>query len=638
MRRWFGLVTIIVAILILPAGHILPVQSQGGNPDISITCSPTGLEYGVLPLNSTSEYSNTMITYCDLSNPTSYNESVNIQITAAGLEYRSPDSVFVGPYSTVTFELEIYGNISDDDMSRQVTVSARVDQADGAPCPTCTSQTTSMLVVASEIQTDDNIGFKLEINLNSWQANSEEIWDQDESPPDPQFRICAADVLSNWDECVNSPTWTDSWNISSGWNASFLIPAGTHFINFTIECEDDDALNDDECDMNSQANEWRQYFVYSQALGNETTFWGNGLADGDSSNRDAMSNWSIYVDYDSDRDGVWNDEDGCPNTPGDSTMDRLGCPDNDGDGYSNGGDVFIYEPTQWNDTDGDMFGDNNGPNDYNGDDCPNEPGVASGTNGTGCPIWDPDSDGDGIPDSSDDFPNNPAEWNDSDGDGVGDNSDEFPYNFLESADSDGDGVGDNSDAFPNDSTETTDTDGDGYGDNRDEFPLEPDRHSSSESSSTSNRAGAGACGFISLAFVVAVFLGIYVLFDSTRKKPSKPKFVQQVPVTHVIQQQQIQASVNQLDQQRRQALYEAEQLRRQLSDSASYTAAQMQSMQEEMARLQETVALAEQEKTEMQDELEKAKSTTVVQNITYNIQDSAISGDINATGLKEKDD
>ena len=126
MRRWFGLVTIIVAFLILPAGHILPAQSQGGNPDISITCSPTALEYGVLPLNSTSEYSNTMITYCDLSNPTSYNESVNIQITAAGLEYRAPDSVFVGPYSTVTFELEIYGNISDDEMSRQLELWSRL--------------------------------------------------------------------------------------------------------------------------------------------------------------------------------------------------------------------------------------------------------------------------------------------------------------------------------------------------------------------------------------------------------------------------------------------------------------------------------------------------------------------------------
>ena len=88
-------------------------------------------------------------------------------------------------------------------------------------------------------------------------------------------------------------------------------------------------------------------------------------------------NEGLYAD-DVDRDGVPNDLDGCPNTPGDSTMDRLGCQDADGDGYSNGGDVFIYEPTQWNDTDGDLFGDNNGPDDYNGDDCPNEPGVASG--------------------------------------------------------------------------------------------------------------------------------------------------------------------------------------------------------------------------------------------------------------------
>ena len=34
--------------------------------------------------------------------------------------------------------------------SRQVTISARVDQANGAPCPTCTSQTTSLLVVVKQ--------------------------------------------------------------------------------------------------------------------------------------------------------------------------------------------------------------------------------------------------------------------------------------------------------------------------------------------------------------------------------------------------------------------------------------------------------------------------------------------------------
>ena len=42
---------------------------------------------------------------------------------------------------------------------------------------------------------------------------------------------------------------------------------------------------------------------------------------------------------------------------------------------------------------------------------------------------------------------------------------------LLNSDSDGDGVGDNADAFPNDSSETYDTDGDGVGDNLDVFHL-----------------------------------------------------------------------------------------------------------------------------------------------------------------------
>ena len=85
----------------------------------------------------------------------------------------------------------------------------------------------------------------------------------------------------------------------------------------------------------------------------------------------------------------------------------------------------------------------------------------------------PDSDGDGVQDSQDAFPNDPTESADSDSDGVGDNSDAFPNDPTETADSDSDGVGDNSDVFPNDSTETTDSDGDGVGDNADAFPNDP---------------------------------------------------------------------------------------------------------------------------------------------------------------------
>jgi hypothetical protein len=47
-------------------------------------------------------------------------------------------------------------------------------------------------------------------------------------------------------------------------------------------------------------------------------------------------------------------------------------------------------------------------------------------------------------------------------------------------DSDGDGVTDSDDAFPNDSTETTDSDGDGVGDNTDAFPNDPSQTVESE--------------------------------------------------------------------------------------------------------------------------------------------------------------
>jgi len=84
-----------------------------------------------------------------------------------------------------------------------------------------------------------------------------------------------------------------------------------------------------------------------------------------------------------------------------------------------------------------------------------------------------DTDQDGVPDDSDDFPFNPTEWIDSDKDGYGDNSDPLPFDATQWFDADGDGYGDNvggnlPDEFPDDSTQWSDLDGDGYGDNWDD--------------------------------------------------------------------------------------------------------------------------------------------------------------------------
>lgn len=72
---------------------------------------------------------------------------------------------------------------------------------------------------------------------------------------------------------------------------------------------------------------------------------------------------------------------------------------------------------------------------------------------------DVDTDGDGVPDAEDAFPEDPDEWKDTDGDGIGDNADK---------DKDGDGKDNDVDAFPEDPKEWADTDGDGTGDNADD--------------------------------------------------------------------------------------------------------------------------------------------------------------------------
>ncbi len=132
--------------------------------------------------------------------------------------------------------------------------------------------------------------------------------------------------------------------------------------------------------------------------------------------------------------------------------------DTDGDGVLDKDDAFPNDPNETKDTDGDGVGDN---------------ADAFPTDGTETV----DTDGDGVGDNADAYPNDPNKWEqepvDTDGDGVLDQDDAFPNDPNETTDTDGDGVGDNGDEFPNDPTETVDTDGDGVGDNADAYPEDP---------------------------------------------------------------------------------------------------------------------------------------------------------------------
>lgn len=91
-----------------------------------------------------------------------------------------------------------------------------------------------------------------------------------------------------------------------------------------------------------------------------------------------------------------------------------------------------------------------------------------------------DTDGDGVPDDLDAFPEDATrtEFIDTDGDGVDDRDDAFPDDpdRSEFIDTDGDGVDDRDDAFPDDPdrSEFMDMDGDGVDDRDDAFPDNPD--------------------------------------------------------------------------------------------------------------------------------------------------------------------
>ena len=187
---------------------------------------------------------------------------------------------------------------------------------------------------------------------------------------------------------------------------------------------------------------------------------------------------------DSDGDGYDDVEDACPLISGNSSQDRLGCLDSDGDGFSNptppvgntsgwnvsnGADAFPDEPSQIVDSDGDGYGDN--ASGVQPDACPAEAGFSS-VDRFGCT----DEDGDGTSDANDAFLGEPSQWTDSDGDGYGDNPNgtqpdacvatvgTSTLDVYGCPDGDGDGAGDTNDLWPNDPTQWFDSDGDGYGD------------------------------------------------------------------------------------------------------------------------------------------------------------------------------
>mgnify|MGYP002629841002 FL=1 len=146
---------------------------------------------------------------------------------------------------------------------------------------------------------------------------------------------------------------------------------------------------------------------------------GNG--DGGDTHMQHTAGFSFaFGDGDSDRDGVKDSLDECPDVPGLESLN--GCPDDDGDGIKNSADdcpmtAGLAALNGCPDADNDGIKDSD-------DACPNVAGVVALN---GCP----DADGDGVTDANDACPNaaGTAALNgcpDADGDSVADKDDKCP--------------------------------------------------------------------------------------------------------------------------------------------------------------------------------------------------------------------
>jgi len=230
----------------------------------------------------------------------------------------------------------------------------------------------------------------------------------------------------------------------------------------------DDALRKNDTDGDGFDDEWEDACPDSYG----TSLYDRiGCIDRDDDGySDADSNWTlndgadafpnlISQSRDSDGDGYGDnptgfDGDACPLEAGNSSRDSLGCPDSDGDGWSNSADAFPDDFLYYLDTDGDGF------EDELIDDCVGQNGTSNQGDYLGCI----DSDGDGWADQIDSFPNEYTQWSDYDGDGFGDN---YLLAFDQERNSDWPGIGltmvNNSDLCPVEK---------GYSDSIDGCPVE----------------------------------------------------------------------------------------------------------------------------------------------------------------------
>ena len=142
IRRSLFLLAIYMASMLIVA---TPAAAQVSVPAVDLQCispNPSGaVEVPVYPGASLTGYAN-----CKVSNPNSYVERIEIQVSADGLVVAAPGTITVGPNGESEFQVTVGADQRMTMGKRNLMVNARVVEANGAPPPNIAESQTSMII------------------------------------------------------------------------------------------------------------------------------------------------------------------------------------------------------------------------------------------------------------------------------------------------------------------------------------------------------------------------------------------------------------------------------------------------------------------------------------------------------------
>jgi len=142
MRLKAILICMIFSLTVLP---ITPADAQVGAPSVNLECEsldPSGaVEIEVYPGADL-----TGIAYCTVSNPNSYQEKIDIQVSSDGLVTAHPGTITLGPNAEEDFTVTVRADQRMTMSSRNMMVRATVTEAMNAPPPNIAEAEVSMIV------------------------------------------------------------------------------------------------------------------------------------------------------------------------------------------------------------------------------------------------------------------------------------------------------------------------------------------------------------------------------------------------------------------------------------------------------------------------------------------------------------